>query len=776
MRYLTSKIKPNIEMHKHTKVTHSPEIKTDIQVNKSLLESEVRYRRLFETAKDGILILDFETGNITDANPFIINIIDYPLNEILGKKLWEIGLFSNKEESENAFIDLKKTGYMRFEDMPIQRRNGKITEVEFISNVYLVNDTKVIQCNVRDITERRLSEKRQHLTKKILTILSHQENWKQSVNDILAEIKNYTGIKNVGIRLRENMNYSYYVSMGFPEYFTQRGEFIYLRVENGILVYEVERNVYIECICSDIISGLSDILLPYYTKGGSFYSNNISGLLAVTTENERQLTKNINSELDHYQSVALMPLYSGTEIIGFLQLNDRHQDMFDIEMIEFLEKVGKTIGIAFKRIQNENKIKESAQSLKKQNIEYQNLNNKYKILNEELTISLNHIQNINIELNKAKARAEESDMLKTTFLANMSHEIRTPVNAIMGFSEFLLEPGLSKDKIKDFVHIIHTSSLQLMSIISDIMDISKIESGQITINSELVNINDLMNELFVTYKKSVEQKKLSLYNSGEHPQELIEIITDGNRVKQIFCNLLNNALKFTSDGEIEFGYRKKENFIEFYVKDSGIGIKPENIEIIFERFRQIESADTREYSGNGLGLSISKALVEKLGGNITVSSEYGKGSIFTFILPYTDGNKIAAPAEQAALSIQSVNSNEKTILIVEDEIYSFQFLEELLYGKNIKVLHAWDGKQAIEKVRNHSDISLVLMDIKLPTLDGYKATRFIKQIRPQLPVIAQTAYALSQDKEEALNAGCDNYLSKPINKDIFMDVINKYLS
>jgi len=394
----------------------------------------------------------------------------------------------------------------------------------------------------------------------------------------------------------------------------------------------------------------------------------------------------------------------------------------------------------------------------------------------KLTESLASIQNINSELLTAKSNAEESDRLKSAFLANMSHEIRTPMNAIIGFSELLLQPGLSKEKLESFVKIIHASSLQLLTIIDDIIDISKIEADQLTINSDLTNINKLLNELFITYKKLVEHKKIRLSYHCDRPNKAIQAITDGNRIKQILCNLLNNALKFTREGEINFGFNIKESLIEFYVKDTGIGIAPENYELIFQRFRQVDSSNNRANGGNGLGLSISKALIKKLGGTITVHSELGKGSTFVFTIPYM------TTVENNVRSISNTELGHtfhwdgKTILIVEDDITNSAYVEELLSSTGIKLLHAWDGSNAVELVKNNSSISLVLMDIKMPAMDGYEATRLIKQIRPELPVIAQTAYALSHDRAQILQAGFNNYISKPIPQKILLDLMADYLN
>ncbi len=750
-------------------------ITKDKLVYEKMKESEMRYRRLFESAKDGILILDFETGNIVDANPYIVKIIDYPLRKILGKELWEIGFFSNKEQSELAFSQLKKTSYIRFEDMPILGRDEKITEVEFISNVYIENKTKVIQCNIREITERKQAERKREFIAKILSILNIQNGWKQLIDEVLFEIKKFTELEAVGIRLKQDENYPFYATKGFSDVFIQEEMSLCQQNEKGKATHDNKEKLYIECMCDNVFRGLTDPSLPYFTKGGSFYSNKASGLLAGITEKKKESATQNRYNLEGYESVALTPLHSGKEIIGLLQLSDKRPDMFSSETIRFFQEIGDVIGIALNRIQNENKIKETEQNLKKQNMDYLILNKEYSSLNKELSDSLNHIKKINAELINAKIKAEESDKLKSAFLANMSHEIRTPMNAIMGFSGFLLEPGLSKKTLGYYVKIINAGSQQLLSVISDIIDISKIEAGQITIDLELVNVNNLLKELFVIYKNLAEPKNLSLYCSCEHPNDDIQVKTDGNRIKQVICNLLNNAIKFTTKGKIEFGYKIKENVLEFYVEDTGIGIVPENHEFIFQRFMQARQTNNQIHSGNGLGLSISKALVEKLGGTITVNSKPGIGSTFIFTIPYVKGMENEVNSISTKYPDQ-YNWKEKIILLVEDDTNNHAYIGKLLSITNAKILDAWNGKQALELVKKQPDISLVLMDIKMPIMNGYEATRLIKQIRPKLPVIAQTAYVLGRDREQALEAGCDDYFSKPIERNKFMKTLNNYLS
>jgi PAS domain S-box-containing protein len=427
------------------------------------------------------------------------------------------------------------------------------------------------------------------------------------------------------------------------------------------------------------------------------------------------------------------------------------------------------------RKQIEFELKESERNLIRQNMEYHTLNDEYLALNEELTESLGHIQKMNVEITQAKNKAEESDRLKSAFLANMSHEIRTPLNAILGFSRLLKDVNDSQEKTDDYVEIIESSGQQLLNIIDDILEISKIEAGQISISPDIININKIMRELFQLYSRQVELKNLKLLFLGDYRNDFYTL-TDENRLKQIMCNLLNNAIKFTSEGKIQFGYELDEDDIRFYVIDTGIGLSEEDLSIIFKPFRQVETGSTRSYGGNGLGLSISKALVKKLGGTLSVESEPLKGSSFSFTIPYI---RCATPSTANETLNEEVRNNHwerHTILVAEDEMYNYSFIEEILNQTNVQILHAWDGKEAVEFVRRHPEISLVLMDIKMPEMDGYTATRLIKKLRPQLPVIAQSAYAMSENRENASQAGFDQYISKPVSHNFFMKILGYYLS
>ncbi len=406
----------------------------------------------------------------------------------------------------------------------------------------------------------------------------------------------------------------------------------------------------------------------------------------------------------------------------------------------------------------------------KQEIEAQN--EEYWQINEEL-------QQTNDELQQAKERAEESNRLKTAFLQNMSHEIRTPMNSIIGFAELLKNPELSGEQQKEFIKVIEQGGQRMISIINDIIDISKIESGQIEISSKEINVNHLLKQLYAFFKPEAEEKCLNLKYNTELSDELCEIETDETKLTQILSNLLKNSLKFTKSGFIDFGYKIVEtlhatSLLEFYVQDTGKGIPESQKEIIFERFIQGEMSNTHGYEGTGLGLSISKAFVEKLGGKIWVESELGKGTTFYFNIPC----KLAKAIQGKTPIITSLKSNLQSvnILIVEDDQYSMLLFKRVLEKEKANLFFANNGQVAIVMVKAHPGIQIILMDLKMAVMDGFEATKLIKKMRPGLPIIAQSAYAFSDDRDKAKKAGFDDFICKPIERELLLSMINKQLA
>ncbi|WP_051554725.1 PAS domain-containing protein [Maribacter antarcticus] len=377
-----------------------------------------------------------------------------------------------------------------------------------------------------------------------------------------------------------------------------------------------------------------------------------------------------------------------------------------------------------------------------------------------------------IELIKAKEKAEESDRLKSAFLANMSHELRTPMNGILGFSELLKEKNISNEKKDTYLEFIEKEGNRLLSFISNIVDISKIESNVITINTSSSNINILIDELYSKYAIKLKNTGIKLQIKKGLGDKDSSVKIDTNKLVQVLSNLLENAIKFTKKGEIEFGYFLANSELKFYVKDSGVGIEIEEQRNIFNRFRQGKLEQTHNH-GVGLGLSIVKGLVNILGGDVWVDSQTGVGSTFFFTIPYenvTTDTKVVLDHSDTALE-----SGHFTLLIAEDDEFSFMYLKACLSDFNCSILRAFNGKEAVELVNQNAAIDLVLMDINMPEMNGDRALEEIRKTNKEVPIIAQTGLAMSGDKEKLLKAGFNDYISKPISTNVLMTTVNKHL-
>ena len=381
------------------------------------------------------------------------------------------------------------------------------------------------------------------------------------------------------------------------------------------------------------------------------------------------------------------------------------------------------------------------------------------------------------ELLFAKDKAEESDKLKSAFLANMSHEIRTPMNGILGFSQLLSDRDISDPERDKYIVAIDKSTHQLLHIITDILDISKIEAKQETILRTAFNLNELLDEIIVFFSPMANQKNLSLLYVKNQSFDEQKIISDPVKLRQVLTNLIGNAVKFTEKGTIELKVKSSDDKIYFSVQDSGIGIDPILHNVIFDRFRQVELTYSRKYGGTGLGLSLAKSYVEMMGGTIGLNSAPGQGSTFIFDISLVKDN-VPIPENIPNSRNQSFKNKwlGKSILIAEDEELNLFYIQTVLKKSGINILIANNGLEAVELCKKHDEISIVLMDVKMPEMDGLTATRIIKTFRKNLPIIATTAFASSSDGVKCYEAGCDEYLAKPIKKDHIYSMINKYIS
>jgi len=409
--------------------------------------------------------------------------------------------------------------------------------------------------------------------------------------------------------------------------------------------------------------------------------------------------------------------------------------------------------------------KKSENKLRKQNEEYLKLNKEYEATNKYLI--------------KAREKAEESERLKTAFLQNVSHEIRTPMNGILGFTSLLKTEHNTPEEQQSYVNMIMSSGKRMLNTIHDLMDIAKLETGQVDLVIVPTNINDELDSLYRFLKPETNSKGLELNYTTSIISNEANIHTDRKKITSILTNILKNAIKYTNMGSINFGYklvyRNGNPKLEFFIKDTGIGIPTDRHLAIFERFIQADISDIKAYEGAGLGLSISKEYVNMLGGKIWVESVENEGSCFYFTIPFNQiKNKLKDKISNTD-SIPNTPSKKINILIAEDELIADAFLTAALQNLADKILHVKTGQEAIEICKATPDIDLILMDIKMPAMNGYEATKQIRKFNKDIIIIAQTAFALASDRKKSIDAGCNDYISKPIDKDRLIEMIERLI-
>ena len=503
--------------------------------------------------------------------------------------------------------------------------------------------------------------------------------------------------------------------------------------------------------------------------------------VAELKKSEQDYQNIFNSMLDMFQVIELIYDEDGNAIdYYYLQVNPAFEKLVNKKKSELIGKRAKDIfGIV------EDYWIKTYEKIEKTGIPevFENFGaelNKYYIINawkadeKQVAIVFKDITVQKLqekELIKAKEKAEESDRLKLAFLTNMSHEIRTPMNGILGFADLLKNHNLSGDEQKKYIQIIEKSGTRLLNIINDIVHISKIEAGLMEVNLSPSNINEQLEFIYNFFKPEVESKGMQFLFKNSLPASKALVTTDKEKLFAILTNLVKNAIKYSEKGTIELGYNVKNEFLEIYVKDSGIGIHQDRQQAIFERFVQVDRSDNTAIQGAGLGLSISKAFVEMLGGQIWVESKKGSGSTFYFTIPYE-------VQQQVAINDNNITTESKIqklkVLVVEDDEVSAMLLCIILKSIDSEFIHAKDGKAAIELYGNHPDIDLILMDINLPEMDGYEATRQIRQLNKDVIIIAQTGHGFIDDKTKAIEAGCNEHLSKPVTKKELLSLIQQY--
>jgi PAS domain S-box-containing protein len=683
------------------------------QMEKTLLESEAMYRSLIENSSDAIYLLFERKFKIINSE--FSKFFGYSFEELNQPGFDFINLVAPEskpliEERRRRVLQGEKVSN-RY-DFTVLLKNGEKREVEASVSYINFKDGIATQGIIRDITQRKNTEER----------IIYQSDFRNLLVSLSTSFINLP-LEQIDHAINESLK--------------KLGEFVGAD-RSYIFDYDFEKNVcnnsYEWCsgVAKPQIDNLQNIPLSKmpnwvwkHTHGETVHIPDVQKM----EEEERGLL-----EPQDIKSVITIPLMKENECHGFVGLDAvKKAYHYSEDEEQLLQVYGQMLVNAFSRLAREQ------------------------------------------ELLAAKEKAEESDHLKSAFLANMSHEIRTPMNGILGFTELLKEPKLTGKEKDEYIKIIQKSGQRMMSTINDLIEISKIESGAVELHLSAVNINEQLNYFYNFFKPEAQKSGVDLSCHKALPYGEATVISDREMLNGILSNLIKNAVKYTHEGSIRFGYHIKEKQLEFFVEDTGIGIEKDRQEVVFDRFVQADLSLSKPYEGAGLGLSIAKAYVEILGGQIGVESELGKGSRFWFTLPYTM-QKQKEPESQKLLSDNSTDEVLKNlkVMIVEDDQVGQMYLSVILEGVCREVVYASGGEEALELYNQHNDTELVLMDIKMPGLDGYATTRKLKEINPGIVVIAQTAHALAGDRDKALSAGCDDYLTKPFRKQELIKVVKKH--
>jgi PAS domain S-box-containing protein len=747
------------------------------QVEEELIITEQKYTELFNSVNEAIFLCNPDNTEIVDVNNAVLKMFGYSSNEeVLGRKIIDL-CQSENFNYDNLLEEIKNLTYestQRFEWKCVHKK-GHFFWLDITIKHAILGNKKLLIAIGRDITENKVVvEELQKSEEKFRSIFEDHAAVELIINPVNATIveANKAASLFYGYSLDEFKNMPLdQINVRTIEQIKSSIQAVY---NNENFFFEIQHKLAngeirdVEVYSSKIMIG-NDAFLHSIVHDVT-QKKQIQKALSESEERFRLAFKispdsiNINRMADGmYVDVndgfCKIMGYTREEIIG--HTTAELKIWVNLEDKEFLLKELKEKG-ACENLEAQFRCKNgtiltglmSARIIMLQGIPH--------ILT--VTRDITSRKEMENQLIEAKEKAEESDRLKTAFLHNISHEIRTPMNAIIGFSDLLRNQDISNERKTKYINIIINSSKQLLSIVNDVLEISRIESNTVPIHLSVFNINELLEELYQLFAPKMNKIKLSLHSPLPSSNAYIE--GDKEKIEQVLTNLLNNSYKYTSEGFIQYGYDIVGSNIQFFVKDSGIGIPENDHQRIFERFYQSNLSVAQIKGGSGLGLSIAKSLVEIMGGKIWLESQPGVGTSFYFTTPYR-----SIHLSSNSSSVDSVSLNKLKILVVEDNISNYEYLQNLLTLYGAKIEWAKTGIEAIDMAEKNN-YNVILMDIKLPEMDGYEATKIIKKKMPLIPIIALTAFSLPEDIKVAEEAGCDAFLTKPVNKeDLFKQIL-----
>lgn len=794
----------------------------------ALISSTEKLKIIFDSAPDAIFLVDFD-GVFLDVNGVVEEMLGYDKEYLIGKNIFEMNLIPIEElmKIEKGF----EKGLDGFKFGPVEvlllNKSGKLVYSEISAFPVTIENKTVALGVARDISERKKAEEISRENDQILALHFNQTPLGVIEWDLDFNVKKWNASAERIFGYSENEALGKYASFIVPLFQKKKietlmrnlvnlkggkrstnknikksGESILCEWYNTPLVNREGKVIAIASLVQDISDRdrnnkiqkvLYDISNAVNTTDNlhkliGIIKNDLGSIIDTTNffialYNENDDTLSLPFFVDEKDKFTAIPakktltkyvVKTKKPLLANVQLMRELKKKGEIESVGTDSKVwlgvpliteGKIIGVlAVQSYENEN----AFNSTDVQMLEF---------VSNQISISINR-KKTDDELVEALKKAEESDKLKTAFLQNMSHEIRTPMNGILGFTALLKEPGLNADEQKEYLQIIEKSGERMLNTINDLMDISKVEAGQMDVVISEIKINEQIDNLQSFFQSEAEKKGLKLYCEKGLPATEAILFSDKEKLFAVFTNLIKNAIKYTEKGSITFGYIKKEQSIEFFVKDTGIGISREKLESVFDRFVQVHQDLTSKYEGTGLGLSITKAYVELLGGKIGAKSELGKGSTFFFEIPedIDSGVKEEHKITETDIEQKQDKNGKIKILIAEDDKTIRKYLSIALRKITNNILFAKNGYETVEICYNNPDIDLILMDIKMPGMDGYEATKKIREFNSSVIIIAQTAFDYKSEKDKLNAAGCNDYISKPVSRSALIKTIEKYFS